>query len=46
MVDFILQGKIMDINNFKTDIIAVAVEDSRLDFEYKRYGKVEIIKPK
>ena len=27
-----LQGKIIDINNFKTDILSNGVDDSRLDF--------------
>ena len=41
-----LQGKIIDINNFKTDILADAIENSRLDFEYTRDGKGELINPK
>ena len=41
-----LRGKIIDLNNFKTDIIADAIEDPRLDFEEKRYGKGEMSKPK
>ena len=41
-----LRGKIFDLNNFKTDILADAIEESRLDFEDTRYGKGELIKPK
>ena len=39
-------GKIIDINNLKTDIIADAIEDSRIDFEYTRDGKGELRKTK
>ena len=41
-----LWGKIIDINNFMTDIIDNAIEDSRLDFEDTRDGKGELSKPK
>ena len=41
-----LQGKIIDINNFKTDILADSIEESRLDFEDTRNGKGGLIKPK
>ena len=34
-----LQGKIIDINNFRTDILSDAIEESRLDFEDTRYRK-------
>ena len=40
-----LQGEIIDINHFKTDILADAIEDSRIDFEDTRYGKEKLIKP-
>ena len=46
MADFTFQDKIIDLNNFKTDILADVIEDSRLDFEDKRYGKGELSKPK
>ena len=41
-----LQGKIIDINNFRTDILSDTIEESRLDFEDTRYRKGELIKPK
>ena len=41
-----LQGKIIDINNFKNNILDDAIEESRIDFEDTRDGKVELIKPK
>ena len=41
-----LRGKVININNFKTDILADAIEESRIDFEYTGYGKVELSKPK
>ena len=34
-----LWGKIININNFKTDIISGAIEESWLDFEDTRDGK-------
>ena len=41
-----LRGKIIDLNNFKTDILANAIEYSWLDFEDTRYGKGDLSKPK
>ena len=41
-----LRGKITDINNFKTDILADDIEESRIDFEDTRDGKGELRKPK
>ena len=41
-----LWGKIIDLNNFKTDILAGAIEESRLDLEDTRYGKGDLRKPK
>ena len=41
-----LRGKVIDLNNFKTNILAGAIEESRLDFEDTIYGKVELRKPK
>ena len=41
-----LQGKIINLNHFKTDIIACAVEESYLDFEDTRDGKEELINTK
>ena len=46
MTDLILRGKIINLNNFKTDILADAIEDSRIDFKDSRYGKGEPSKPK
>ena len=39
-------GEIININIFKTDILADAIEESRLDFEDTGYGKGELSKPK
>ena len=39
-------GKIIGLNNFKTDILDDAIEDSQIYFEDTRYGKGEMIKPK
>ena len=41
-----LKGKILDLNHFKTDILADSIEESRLDFEDTRNGKGGLIKPK
>ena len=41
-----LRGKIIDLNKFKTDILAGAIEESWIDFEDTKYGKGELIKPK
>ena len=46
VVDLTLWGKITDLNNFKTDIIADTIEDSRIDFEDTRYRKGDLSKPK
>ena len=46
VTDLTLQGKIINLNNFKADIIADDIEESRLDFEDTRYGKGEVSKPK
>ena len=46
VTDLTLQGKIIDLNKFKTDILADAIEESRLDFEDTRDGKGELIKNK
>ena len=43
MADFTLRGRIIDINNFKTDIFDNAIEDSHIDFEITRDGKGELI---
>ena len=32
VTDLTLRGKIVDLNNFKTNILAGAIEESRLDF--------------
>ena len=39
-----LRGKIIDLNNFKTDILANYLEESRLGFEDTRDGKGELRK--
>ena len=41
-----MRDKIIDLNNFKTDIISDSIEDSWIDFEDKRYGKGGMSKPK
>ena len=41
-----LRGKIIDLNNFKTGIIADTIEESRIDFEYTRDLKGDMSKPK
>ena len=41
-----LQGKIIDSNNFKTDIFADAIEESRIYFEDTRYVKGDLRNPK
>ena len=46
MTDLTLRGKIINLNNFKTDIIADAIEEFQIDFEDTRDGKGELIKPK
>ena len=38
VTDFTLQGKSIDLNNFKTDILADAIEESCLDFEDTKDG--------
>ena len=43
---FDTQGKIIDLNNFETDILADAIEDSQIYFEDTRYGKGDLSKPK
>ena len=40
-----LRGKIIDINNFKNDILADAIDDLWLDFEDTRDGKGYMSKP-
>ena len=46
MTDLTVQDKIIDLNNFKTDIFAYAIEDSRVHFEDTGYGKGELSNPK
>ena len=41
-----LRVKIIDLNNFDTEILVDAIEESRIDFEDTRYGKGELSKPK
>ena len=42
MTDLILQGNIIDLNNFKADILSDAIEDSWLGFEDTRDVKREL----
>ena len=46
MTDLILRGKIININDFNTDIIADAIEESWFDFEDTRDRKEDLSKPK
>ena len=46
MADLTLRGKIIDLNSFKTDILADAIEEYRFDFEDTTYGKGDMRKPK
>ena len=46
MTDLTLQGKLIDLNNFKNDIIYDAFEESRIYFEDIRDGKGELSNPK
>ena len=46
VTDLTLEGKIIDLNNFNTDILADYIEESWLDFEDTRYGKGDMSKPK
>ena len=41
-----LQGKNIDINNFKSDVMYDVIEEYRLDFEDTRDGKRELSNPK
>ena len=41
-----LPGKIIDLNHFKTDILANYIEEARLGFEYTRDGKGGLSNPK
>ena len=40
------RGKIVDLNNFKTDILADYIYESWIDFEDTRDGKGELSDPK
>ena len=46
VTDLTLRDEIIDINNFKTDIIADAIEESRIDFEDTIYVKEGLSKSK
>ena len=46
VTDLMLWDKIIDLNKFKTDILAEDIEESRLDFEDTRDRKEELSKPK
>ena len=41
-----LRGKIIDLNNFKTDILDDAIDQSRIESEYTRYVERELINTK
>ena len=41
-----LLGKIIDLNNVKTDILADDIEESNIYFEDTWYGKGKLSKPK
>ena len=41
-----LQCKNIDLNRFKTETLAYAIEESWIDFEDTRYGKGELSNPK
>ena len=41
-----LRGKIIDLNQFKTDIISDSIDEFRIDFEDTRDVKGELSKPK
>ena len=45
-MDLMLWGKNFDLNNFKSDVLYDAIEESRLDFEDNRYDKGELSKTK
>ena len=42
--DLMLRGNIIDINNFETDILAYAIEESWIYFEDTRDGKGDLSK--
>ena len=46
VTDLTLQGKIIDLNKFKTDILSGAIEESWVDFEYTRDVKDNLSNPK
>ena len=46
MTDLTLRGKIINLNNFKIDILSDAIEESRIDVEDTRDGKGGLINPK
>ena len=41
-----LRGKIIDLNHFKTDILSGDIEESRINFEDRIYGKGDRSNPK
>ena len=46
MTDLTLRDEIIDLNNFKTDIISDTIEESRIDFEDTIYVKEGLSKSK
>ena len=46
VTDLTLRGKIIDLNNFKNDILSDDIEDSWIDFEDTRDGKGYLSKTK
>ena len=41
-----LQGESIGLNEFKSDILSDAIEESNIDFEDTRGGKGDLINPK
>ena len=46
LIDLTLRGNIIDLNNFKTDILSDSIEESRIDFKDTRDVKGELENPK
>ena len=40
-----LQGKYIDLNNFKSDVLSEVIKEYQLEFEYARDVKGEMINP-
>ena len=46
MTGLTLRGKNIDLNNVKRNVLSDVIEESRIDFEYGRYGKRGLSKTK